>query len=281
MKKIIFGLIACGLFSIFESSSKDYDWEDITTLINKQNLSKILNQYELIVDEAKDNVRKFERESKKENKDFAYLLEESNRLKRDIERRINTLRNFQINIRKLNIQKKINDLKNFNIDDLKVNLSDLEKRLQNELGNDNPNPQNQRVNISQKSINRKEISSFEKDLNVFFITLQKEEIKLNTILKLGHKLFDDIKRRDLFISQEDSQDEEKRLSFLIYQSRYPEAFRIWNNEVKNIRGEKGFEPIKNMKKENKNKLKKLLEKIQYLHQDVSNLIKLGRRKTRS
>lgn len=226
-----------------------------------------------------DNVRKFERESKKENKDFSYLLKESNRLERDVKRRINTLRNFKTNITKLNIQKKINDLKNLSIDDLKVNFSDLKKRQQNEQRNDNQNPQNQRANIAKKSINRKEISIFEKDLKVFFITLQKEEIKLNTILRLGHKLFDDIKRRDLFISQEDSQYEEKRLSFLIYQSRYPEAFRIWNDEVKNIRGEKGFESIKNMKKENKNKLKKLLEKIQYLHQDVSNLIKSGIRKT--
>jgi hypothetical protein len=280
LKKIFFGLIACGLFSTFESFSKDYDSGNVAILNNQRNLTEILNQYEAIVEEAKDNVRKFEKEAE-EDRDFSYLLKESDRLRKDIERRIDILKNLKNNAEKLNIQKKISNLKDLRIDDLKINLSDLEKRLQNEQQNAyQPNQKNKKDQKIKESLtlNWKEIHSFQKDLKAFFIVLQKREAKLNTILRLGHKLFDDTKKRNLFISEQDSPDEAKRLSYLIYQSRYPEALRVWNNDVKNIRGEKGFEPIQNMKDENKNKLNKFLKKIQYLHQDVLNLTKLNPKK---
>ena len=280
MKKIIFGLILCGLFSIFESSSKDYDSKDFAILNNQQNLTEILNQFGAIVEEAKDNVRKFEKEAE-EDRDFSYLLEESGKLEKDIERRIDILKNLKDNLENLNIQKKINNLKDLSINALKINLSDFEKKLQNEQQNlspaDQENKQNQKINES-ITLNWKEIHSFQKDLSAFFIVLQKKEAKLNTILRLGHKLFDDTKKRNLFISEQDSPDEAKRLAYLIYQSRYPEALRVWNDDVKDIRGEKGFESVQNMKKENQNKLNNLMKKIQYLYQGVSNLTKLNSKK---
>ena len=284
MKKIIFGLILYGLFSTFESSSKDYDLKDFVFLNNQQNLTEILNQYDAMVEEAKDNIRKIEKEFKEEDKDFSYLLKESNRLRKDIERRIDILKNLRNNGKKLNIRKKISELKDLRIDDLKIDLSDLEKKLQNEQQNSyQPNTNNLKDKKDQKineslTLNWKEIYSFQKDLSAFFIVLQKKEAKLNTILRLGHKLFDDTKKRNLFISEQDSQDEAKRLAYLIYKSRYPEALRVWNNDVKDIRGEKGFESVQNMKKENQNKLNNLIKKIQYLYQDVSNLTKLNSKK---
>lgn len=281
MKKIIFGLILCELFSTFESSSKDYDLKDFAILNNRQNLIEILNQYEAIVEESEDNVRKFKKEAE-EDRDFSYLLKESDKLEKDIERKIKILENLKDNIKNINIPKKIQELKSLDIDDLIINLSDLLKKLQNEQQNlsqaDQENKQNHKINESQKDINWKAISSFEKDIKAFFIAIQKKEIKLNTILRLGHKLFDDTKKRNLFISRQDSKDEIKRVCYLIYQSRYPEALRTWNKDVKNIRGEKGFESVQNMKKENQNKLNNLIKKIQYLYQDVSNLTKLNPKK---
>lgn len=305
MKNIIFGLVICGLFTTFESFSKNYDSKGISTLNNQRNLAEILNSYEFIAEEVKDNVRKLKKESEEEIKDFAYLLKKGNKLRKDIERRINILENLKDNVTKLNIQKKINELKNFNIDSLKISLSDLEKKISEKRQNstqynqedkknphnqeiieslndsDKRNPQNQKIAESQNEVDWKAISNFQKDLSAFFIVLQKREAKLNTVLRLGHKLFDDTKKRNLFISQQDSKDEIKRLSYLIYQSRYPEALRTWNEDVKNIRGEKGFEAVQNMKKENKNKINNLLEKIQYLYQDVSNLSKLAPRKKKN